>query len=341
MASSGEIPAHGGPRAVRRGAGWRIGRALLAALGLAALLVAAGAAYEAASAPGDAARFPPPGQLVDVGGYRMHLHCVGQGSPTVVLASGAGGFSAEWSQVQQELARTTRACAFDRAGLGWSDPGPEPRTPGQIAAELDTLLSRAGVEGPLVLVAHSAGGKHVRLFAQRRPQDVVGLVLVDTRSEYVEDRQTPEEAAAELRGTAEFYQLIGRARALGLVRLAWAELWPAALPVTAKLSPELRHLLGIIQSRPGHIATALAENEAAAADNDALRNASLGDTPLVLLGAGQTIANIPSWRGSLEYQAGLSSDSRLTTVADADHSLHWDHPELVVSAVQELVGAGR
>src|SRR5262245_44665980 len=138
-----------------------IKRTLLGLLGLLLALCGAGAGYEAIMAIGDEARYPPPGQMVDVGGYRLHIQCMGAGTPTVVLNSGAGGFSAEWSLIQPELAKTTRVCAFDRAGLGWSDPGPEPRTPARIADELDALLTHAGIKGPLVLVAHSAGGKHM------------------------------------------------------------------------------------------------------------------------------------------------------------------------------------
>ncbi|HEU5098756.1 MAG TPA: hypothetical protein VFU22_07045, partial [Roseiflexaceae bacterium] len=102
-------------------------RALLGVFALLIGLGGVGASYEVMMAAGDATRYPAPGQLVDVGGYKMHITCVGAGSPTVVLNSGAGGFSAEWSLVQPELAKTNRVYAFDRAGLGWSELGPEPR----------------------------------------------------------------------------------------------------------------------------------------------------------------------------------------------------------------------
>ena len=113
------LPLLGSPRRLFTG----LKRALLGVLALLIGLVGLGAGYEAIMATGDATRYPPPGQLVDVGGYRMHISCMGTGTPTVVLNSGAGGFSAEWSLVQPELAKTTRVCAFDRAGLGWSEPG--------------------------------------------------------------------------------------------------------------------------------------------------------------------------------------------------------------------------
>ncbi|HEX5691639.1 MAG TPA: hypothetical protein VFX76_16610, partial [Roseiflexaceae bacterium] len=105
-----------------------IGRTLAALVGLLVVLGLIGASYEAIAAAGDAQRYPAPGQLIDVGGYRLHIQCVGDGSPTVVLDAGLGGSSLDWSLVQPELGRTTRVCANDRAGMGWSDPGPQPRT---------------------------------------------------------------------------------------------------------------------------------------------------------------------------------------------------------------------
>jgi pimeloyl-ACP methyl ester carboxylesterase len=140
----------------------------------------------------DAERYPAPGQQVDVGGYRLHIQCVGEGSPTVLLDAGLGGFSLDWSLVQPELAANNRVCAYDRAGYGWSDPGPQPRTPSHIADELHTMLVNAGVQGPYVLVGHSAAGKHVRFYATRYPQDVVGMVLVEARHESVDANRSPQ-----------------------------------------------------------------------------------------------------------------------------------------------------
>src|SRR5215212_4988242 len=148
-----------------------IGRTLAALVGLLVVLGLIGASYEAIAAAGDARRYPAPGQLVDVGGYRLHIQCVGAGSPTVVLDAGLSGSSLDWSLVQPELGRSTRVCAYDRAGMGWSDPGPQPRTPRQIADELHTLLTNAGIVEPYVLVGHSLAGKNVRLFALAHPDE--------------------------------------------------------------------------------------------------------------------------------------------------------------------------
>ena len=179
-------------------------------------LASGGATYEAIMAAGDDKRYPPPGQLVDVGGYRLHLHCIGQGSPTVVLDAGLGAFSLDWGAVQPQIATSTRVCAYDRAGLGWSEPGPTPRSPQQFADELHALLTNAGVEGPYVLVAHSISGKTARLFASQHPNEVAGMVLVDARHESVDEHLTPEQLAAEDAAAAavpEHDQVDGKVRA--------------------------------------------------------------------------------------------------------------------------------
>ena len=123
----------------------------------------------AAHAQGDSTPppFPAPGRLVDVGGWRLHLSCTGEArpsQPTVILEAGLGDFSVEWSLVQPGVSRFARVCSYDRAGDGWSDIGPHPRTFRQIVYELHTLLERAGVRGPFVLVGHSYGGWLVRQY---------------------------------------------------------------------------------------------------------------------------------------------------------------------------------
>src|SRR4051794_23263430 len=153
------------------------GKILAVVLGLALL----GAAYESVSEAADARAYPPPGQMVDVGGYRLHINCVGTGSPTVVIESGLGDWSASWSNaVQPRAANTTRVCTYDRAGMGYSEPGPLPRTATRFAEELHTLLQRADIPGPYVLTGHSSGGFTVRRFAAAYPAEVIGVVLIDS-----------------------------------------------------------------------------------------------------------------------------------------------------------------
>ncbi len=134
-----------------------------------------------------------PGRLVDIGGHRLHIYCVGEGVPSIIFDSGVGGFSLEWSRVQNVLARRTRVCAYDRAGYGWSDLGPLPRTSERITRELHTLLERAGVAGPYIIAGHSFGGYNAQLFARNYPDQTAGLVLIDSsHPEQIERLPGPE-----------------------------------------------------------------------------------------------------------------------------------------------------
>ena len=128
-----------------------------------------------------------PGRLIDLGGYKLHLNCTGKGSPTVVLSAGSGDFSFDWALVQPEVARFTRVCSYDRAGLGGSEALPPPRDADRIAAELHELLHQANVSGPLVLMGHSIAGLYVRDYASRYPADIAGLVFVDASTPLQDD----------------------------------------------------------------------------------------------------------------------------------------------------------
>ena len=319
-------------RVVRRVLPW-IGRGLVAVVGLIAVLALAGASYEAIAAAGDARRYPAPGQLVDIGGFRLHIQCVGTGSPTVVLDAGLSGSSLDWSLVQPELGRTTRVCAYDRAGMGWSDPGPQPRSPRQIADELHTLLTNAGITGPYVLVGHSLAGKNVRLFALSHPEQVAGMVLVDARSEYVDADTSPAEVQAFQRASAVQALLYRVARSVGLVRVIGASFWGApAMP------REMRTEGMLLQTSQRGVDAQTAEGLERAADDALLQAApSLGDRPLIVLASEQNSTAIPSWAEAQRRQAALSSDSRLIVAQGSGHAIHWDQPALVIDAVRQVI----
>jgi pimeloyl-ACP methyl ester carboxylesterase len=134
------------------------------------------------------AMYPPQGRLYTVDGYKMHLYCTGEGSPTIVLDAGLGNDSLIWADVQPTLSKTTRVCSYDRAGFGWSDLQPRPRDAHRITDQLHTLLTEAGIKGPIVLMGHSIAGLYIRDYAARYPQNLSGVIFVDGSTPLQEDR---------------------------------------------------------------------------------------------------------------------------------------------------------
>jgi len=181
MTSSPDTLAPAHPRRRKNRFVFWTGRVLLALLLALAALATIGAIYQAIATALDQRTYPPPGQLVDVGGYKLHLNVQGQttGQPTVILEAGMASFSSNWHWVQTELAHDTRVVAYDRAGLGWSDAAPEPHDAQQSARDLHTALQQVRISGPYVLAGHSYGGLVMRAFADLYPDEVVGMVLVD------------------------------------------------------------------------------------------------------------------------------------------------------------------
>lgn len=164
---------------MRRASKWVL--AILVAMPV--LAVGVGAVYQTVATRRDLAATPAPGRLVNVGSHRLHIWCMGSGTPTVILESGLGGSSFGWARVQPRLAQFAAVCSYDRAGVGYSDAGPAPRTSGRIADELSRLLDSARVQLPVILVAASLGGFSARIFASTQPTRVAGLVLVDASHE--------------------------------------------------------------------------------------------------------------------------------------------------------------
>lgn len=170
-----------------------IGRIMLGLLLLVVALIGLGAAYQWFASAADRRAYPPPGELVDVGGHRLHIVCIGEGAPTVILEALGDGTSAQWGWVQPLVAEKTRVCAYDRAGRGWSEAGPAPRDGSTVAQELHTLLVNAGIAGPVVFAGHSFGGMVGRIYTDLYPEDVAGLVLVDSGLPALRSERMPAE----------------------------------------------------------------------------------------------------------------------------------------------------
>jgi pimeloyl-ACP methyl ester carboxylesterase len=317
----------------------RIRRAGLTLIALLLALAGAGATYEAVASRQDAQRYPAPGRLVDVGGYRLHIQCLGQGSPTVLLDAVSGGWSAHWAHLLPRVARSTRVCAWDRAGSGWSDLGTHAHTPQAYTDEMHALLTAAEIEGPYVLVAASFGGRVARLYTNGHPDQVRGLVLVDAVHE---DAYTAADLVAQeqQRSIVEVGNWV--LSRLGVARLLGSELvlfidGPAA----ERLPAEMRELIGILSTRPKN----LEGNSRLAAhhtDDDARLRAAgtLGNRPLVVLTSTQMLSEMAHWGEGQGRLAGLSTNSS-ATIVDGGHMIAWEHPDVVLGAIERVVAASR
>jgi pimeloyl-ACP methyl ester carboxylesterase len=304
-----------------------------------------------------------PGTLVDVGGFRLHIHCSGEGSPAVILDAALGGSSVSWSLVQPELAMLSRVCSYDRAGFGWSDAGPVPRTAGRIAEELHTLLQRAHVAPPFLLVGHSFGGLVAQIFAHRFQSETAGMVLVDPA--HAEDWVTPapKEQVQIDRGVrlcryGAISARVGVARvvtalvglgqltlARGLVKAAsrgrLSRQDEAILAPVWKLPPDVRPVLSQFWTKPQFFEALGSQIEwisASAAEVLDATAGGFGDLPLT------TISSTNPGEYRLRQQdrlAQLSTRGRHIMASNSGHWIPLDQPEVVIEAVKEVLGAAK
>jgi pimeloyl-ACP methyl ester carboxylesterase len=311
--------------------------------------------------------FPPPGKLVDVGGWRLHLNCTGEArdsQPTVILEAGVGDFSVEWSLVQPDVSKFARVCSYDRAGDGWSDLGPHPRTLRQIVYELHTLLDKGGVKPPLVLVGHSYGGWLVRLYGSTYPAEVAGIVLVEAGADNPW-RMSPDGKLARsadlLKGAP-----IPAVKVSGPLRLS--DIPPDALsqmkagaqklaqspnePPRDKLPHDAQRMRAWALAQVGHVAAAVNpfENEELAGlrAERAKSEHPLGDMPLIVLTRGKSEEEGPDGKAfEAEHRrdhaamAAMSRNGKLIIAEHSGHHVQIDEPELVIKAIRDALAAAR
>lgn len=250
--------------------------------------------------------------LVDVGGRRLYITCMGEGSPTMILEHGMATESGSWVEVQQAVAQFTRVCAFDRAGRGKSDPAPTPRTSEDMVADLHTLLTNAPVPGPYILVGNSLGGFNARLYAHKYPGEVVGVVLVDSMH--------PDQFTR----------------------------FEQALPPETPQDPEDLKWFRQSFTRDYKDPTKNPEGFDQLTSHEQVRSVtSLGDVPVVVLASGTFLLTIPDpglgsrmhnvWQELQRDLAGLSSNSRFVAIEDSGHFIQVDRPQVVTDAIRELV----
>ena len=298
----------------------------------------AGAIYQAVATARDKRKYPPPGQLIDIGGCSVHLHCLGAGKPVVVMESGSGNFSLDWSLLQPEIAKVTRVCTYDRAGHGWSEARVTLRTVPQIVEELHTLLRVSGIEGPYILVGHSLGGLYMHYFARLYPTKTAGLVLIDSAFPDIY-RHWP---SAFLEQTEFRLKKTWLAASLGLLRLGLFSLPPAP----EKLPPDLQRIISILWLSPSFWRTALEQNKQLNWQVPELFS-QLGpfpEIPLVVLTPAHNtwLADISPefpalWLEGQEELSRLSPRGKLIIVEQSGHNIHHDQPELVAEVICQMV----
>ena len=268
--------------------------------------------------------YPVPGATRSVGDHALHIDCRGQGSPTVVLFSGLGEFSASWARVADGLSPTTRVCAYDRAGQGWSDDVEHPQDGVTAAEDLHALLAAAGEQGPFVLVGHSIGGPYAMTYADRYAKQVAGMVLLDSTSPYQFDAipSYPLQYAL-MRRT---YGILPSLARLGLGPLLADSHLPAedaapvvamaATPRSARNARDELSMLPVVFRQAQALST-------------------LGDRPLVVLTSAETARDTDGWTEAQERMAALSADTVHHEVA-ASHAGMVEDPAGAAASVQAI-----
>src|SRR5215204_4142639 len=325
---------------------WRWTKRFIAGIGgLILILLLAGVVFQFVMTWIDERRYPAPGELVDVGGYSLHLYCTGEPrAPTVVMDSGLGGTVLDWQLVQPEVAEFARVCTYDRAAMGWSERGAQPRTSQQFVEELHALLTNAGVEGPYVLVGHSLGGVNVQLYASQYPDEVAGMVLVDSALTDLDVLPLSESLQPSP-------VLLKTLAPIGVTRLPYT-LWGET---PGNTSPDLEDEQAAITSHAKDIyevADELSLLEESFKQQLAA-TVSLGDKPLIVLTAGPLqLAGTGLSEEQIEQmdeahtrtQAVLtqgSQNSEQIIAEDSGHYIQVEQPDFVIDAIRQVVEAAR
>jgi pimeloyl-ACP methyl ester carboxylesterase len=336
---------------------WRVQSVIFSVIAIAALVVLTGWVYQQLGTARDRKRYPAPGDLVELKGRSLHLLSMGEGSPAVVFESGLMSTVLSWGDIQAEIAKDARAVSYDRAGLGWSDPGPAPRDAGQIVNELHQLLEHTHVRPPFILVGHSFGGLTTRLFAARYPEEVAGLVLIDPVVP-VEWNPASEHNQKRIRTGA---KILRRATVLshwGVIRfVSWllrVGAKPLAEPLVRLMSkgapkgdgtsssplfwnlpPSERSMAPVFWVQPKFtdtIASQLENLPSSAAQVAAAED--LKDVAITIISA----ANTPAKRKAEHIAtAETSSCGKHLTATRSGHWVVTDEPEVVLQAIREVI----
>lgn len=304
-------------------------------------LAITGMIYQTAATESDQRKYPPPGELVNVDGYKMHIYCMGEGSPTIILDHAGGGSSMDWSLIQPKLAEHTRVCAYDRAGYGWSDYNPAPRTLEQQVKELHTLLAGANEKGPYIFVGHSYGARVGRVFAAKYPHEVEGMVLMDPGFLY-DDPRYPAETQTHLEEDINMSRAGRWLAPFGLVRL----LQPIMKNPTFDL-PEEARLTSASFTASSHYWQSLNDQMEVVSTifEEEHQITTLGEIPLLVLNSTEpNDASHQAWRQANSDMADLSSNGSYRPVDGATHfSLVYrqNDAQVCTDGILEVLDAAR
>jgi pimeloyl-ACP methyl ester carboxylesterase len=315
-----------------------------------AILTITGMLYQTVSTRLDDEQYPPPGRLVTINGCNMHILCLGeQKKPTVVLESGLGGCSLDWILVQSEIAKFARVVSYDRAGYGWSDTSPNPRTSREITNELHTLLMASGIEPPYILVGHSFGGVNVRLYANQYPDEVRGLVLVDAVHELQAQKlpPVPERSLVKKYMDMRNPQLIRAVAPLGFQRFL-----NAAIQSTLPFAECVRDLYLAKVSTTKYLQAVCDEIIYLEESLRDLANSTrtFGNKPLTVISAGKEITGqawgVPeelaqrfdkAWKELQRDLVTQSTQGKQIIAKNSGHAIPWHQPDIIIQAVREMV----
>jgi pimeloyl-ACP methyl ester carboxylesterase len=311
------------------------------AVGLASLAAALGATYQVVGERADLESHPPPGRLVDVNGRRLHLYCTGKGhGPAVVIEAGAGNDSTLWADIVQRVSSFAKACTYDRAGLGWSDPVPHPMTFEDRANDLHSLLAATDLTGPIVLVGHSYGGYIVRAFTRLYPQQVAGIVLVESAEEGYTFDPWGLKYAAEVRARERRTMWAAR---LGLLRFC-VKLFPAYCDPVKGVPLNARDEMTALYLRTSRHFAAADEMTALEKVPQAMRNpggfGTLRDVPLIVISRGSRDPTTngptqPEWLAGQRRLLGLSSRAIHVVAKESGHMVQFSEPQVIVEAISQ------
>lgn len=315
-----------------------------------ASLGALGWAYERWARARDRRRFSPPGRLVDVGGHRLHVRTFGEGDVTVVFEADEGAWSTHWGRLPEDLGRVARALVYDRAGLGWSDPGPPPRDAETLARELHQLLAREAPGALTVLVGHGTAAHVLRAYAHRYPFETAGLVLVDPYHDGFADRLRREQIPPAAPSAA-LMKLSAALGSVGLLRLLQAG---GSSNAGLRLSDRQRASVDALELDP-RVRRGAADELVAEPQTLAYLRRVHGtpDVPMRVLTSTETLtgtevpAEFPAddynriWTEESARFLELSRRARRVLVEGSGHQLQLERPEVVLEAVLEVVDEAR